>query len=55
MTDIVVLTGNINFGLKSVIFSITITTALRPWLLNNLIHRVLALNSYILIIPDIHS
>ena len=43
MSDIRVYIRNKNFGLKSINGSLSITTALRPWLLNDLNTRALAL------------
>jgi len=37
-----------SFGLKSVIISLSLTTALRPWLINSLKYRALALNHLII-------
>jgi hypothetical protein len=44
-----------NFGLKSINSSLSITTALRPWLLYDLESGALALNLSVLIIPDIQK
>jgi hypothetical protein len=49
------LTGQIkdkDYGLKSINNSLSITTALRPWLLDDLKSRALALNFTLIIIQD---
>jgi hypothetical protein len=46
--------NNKNYGLKSINGSLSITTALRPWLLNDLKPGALALNISLLINPDTH-
>jgi len=54
MIDLDKYTKDKNFGLKSINDSLSLTTALRPWLINNLKYRALALNMSFLIIPDAH-
>ena len=54
MINIVLFARKINFGLKSIIISLSITKALRPWLFNDPKYWALALKSFLLIIPDTH-
>jgi hypothetical protein len=54
MIVIKVFKDDINSGLKSVNVSLSITTALMPWLLNEVDSGALALIFSLLIIPDAH-
>jgi hypothetical protein len=54
MSDFDLNNKNKNYGLKSIIVSLSLTPNLSPGLINNLKHRALALNISLLIIPDIY-
>jgi hypothetical protein len=55
MTDMDHSIKNKNYGLKSINQALSITTILRPWLLNKQVFRALALNISLLIIPDTYK